>query len=127
MTSLRDHFIAQAKAQRAALGTYPSAASVSRPTLTNDGMGTQAVTWVTVATGFTVRLETYLRPHEGMEGDGAHAQTHFLIGVPDTVEVRPQDRILIDGIPFEVVDTDATGDGTSYDGKHLCYCNRIST
>lgn len=126
MTSIRDHFIAQAKAQRAALGTYPSSASILRPALTNDGMGTQSLQWTTTASGVNVRLETYLRPHEGIEGGGLRAQTHFLIGVPDTIDVRPQDRIVIGAVAFEVVDTDATGDGTSYDGKHVCYCNRVN-
>lgn len=84
---------------------FDNQASVLRKTLTPDGLGSASETWATVATlGCNlVRVSKWM---EGARTGEVRAVSDWEAHLPLGSDVRPQDRLQIAGVTYEVTDTD---------------------
>ena len=83
---------------------WPEVCTILRSTQTANAIGERVVSWSTVATGVSCRLA----PSEGQSRQTPMAQQQTVIvtwwlTVATTVDLRSGDRVMVDGVVYEVV------------------------
>jgi len=99
----------------------PDSAAISRSVLSDDGAGGRLTTWSAVATGVDCRLtKVSLRDIQRLAGSQAFGDQTERVDVSKTIrivfpaetDVRVDDRIVVNGQTYQVLDVNA---GMSYE------------
>ena len=84
----------------------PDTCHIMSKTLASDGMGNSVVTWGTATANVPCRLDTYGNPVEGQIGGGIEPFRQWILTIPYNETISVQNRILHDGITYEVTGVD---------------------
>lgn len=84
--------------------TFVSTASHTRPSPTGDGRGGQTVTYSTVNAALPCRVARSKAPEQVSLADRATARTEYTIYTAHNVTIKPQDRLVVDGMTLEIVE-----------------------
>jgi hypothetical protein len=84
----------------------PDLCDIDRDTLADDGQGTDAKTPVSVAMGVHCSLVKARLQKDAVLGGALLALTTWTLQVPLGTDLKPSDRVIKDGLTYNVIDTD---------------------
>lgn len=102
--------------------SLPGTASVSRATLTSDGMGGATETWAAVV-GAAARVSPSISGEDRIVGGKDVSEAPWTVTLPQGTDVTVKDRITAGGMTLEVVATSGT---RSFDTCVRCACVEVS-
>jgi SPP1 family predicted phage head-tail adaptor len=77
---------------------------IERATRTRDSLGGTTATWTTLATVPCAIAPRNLQPSEQVLAGRLGSRTAWTVRLPAGQDVKPADRLSINGLPYEVVD-----------------------
>ena len=81
----------------------PDTCTISRKSLTSDGMGGYTETWSDLATGVSCRLASArYRPEEAAIADKFAGRTLWMLTLPAGTDITNEDRVVISSTTYEV-------------------------
>jgi head-tail adaptor len=102
--------------------SMPGTVTVSRVTLTSDGMGGQSESWATVGTA-VARVSPNGAGLDDIVGGEVINQTPWVVTLPAGTSVTERDRLVYEGQTFEVI---RTNNPRSWDTCIRCECMEVT-
>lgn len=110
------------KMQATLTASMPGTVTISRVTLTSDGMGGMSESWSTVGTA-VARVSPTGAGLDDIVGGEVLNQTPWVVTVPVATSVTERDRIIYAGQTFEVI---RTNNPRSWDTCIRCECMEVT-
>lgn len=86
-----------------ATGAMPDTCTITRIKYTSDQQGGEQLDWPTVATNVPCRLRPGGGATEEIVAAGLASVSRWTLTVPALTDILPKDRVLLNGVTYEVV------------------------